>query len=124
MMYRLAQALARAGQAEEAVLWLRTGLDQGLDLDLGDPAFKDLRDRTDFKEQLARTQDTKAVATSRVAFRIPQPKLIPEGIAWDAQTGDFFVGSLQEKKIVRITASGASRTSSPREGTGWRTCSA
>ncbi len=107
LMYRLAQALARAGQAQEAVLWLKTGLDQGLDLDLGDAAFKDLRDRPDFKEQLARTEDTKAVATSRVAFRIPQPKLIPEGIAWDAKTGDFFVGSLQEKKIVRITASGA-----------------
>lgn len=107
LMYRLAQALARAGQAEEAVLWLKTSLDQGLDLDLGDPAFKDLRDRADFKEQLARTGDTRAVATSQVAFRIPQPKLIPEGIAWDAQTGDFFVGSLQERKIVRITSSGA-----------------
>ena len=107
LMYRLAQALSRAGQAEEAVLWLKTGLDQGLDLDLGDPAFDTLRERADFREQVARAGELRAVSTSRVAFRIPQPRLIPEGIAWDAQTGDFFVGSLHERKIIRITPSGA-----------------
>ena len=66
-----------------------------------------MRDRGDFKEQVARTGEHPAVSTSRVAFRIPQPRLVPEGIAWDAQSGDFFVGSLHERKIVRIAPSGA-----------------
>jgi sugar lactone lactonase YvrE len=106
IMYRLAQALARSGQADEAVRWLKTGLDQGLDLDLGDPAFASLHGRPDFEEQRSRAAERGAVSRSRVAFRIPQPDLVPEGIAWDARTGDFFVGSLNKKKIVRIGADG------------------
>ena len=109
VMYRLAQALARAGQADEAVRWVKSALDQGLDLDLGDAAFAALRDREDWKEQLARAEAGKPVATSRVAFRIPDPELIPEGIAWDAKTGDFFVGSLHKKKIVRVGRDGRAR---------------
>jgi sugar lactone lactonase YvrE len=109
VMYRLAQALARAGQADEAVLWVKSALDQGLDLDLGDAAFALLRDREDWKEQLARAGAGKPVATSRVAFRIPDPELIPEGIAWDAKTGDFFVGSLHKKKVVRVGRDGRAR---------------
>jgi sugar lactone lactonase YvrE len=106
VMYRLAQALARAGQGAEAVRWLKTALDQGLDLDLGDAAFLSLRDRADFQEQLARAVAVKPVSRSRVAFRIPARELIPEGIAWDARTGHFFVGSLYERRIVRVTPEG------------------
>jgi hypothetical protein len=106
LMYRLAQALAKAGQGEEAVRWLKTGLDQGLDLDLGDPAFRDLRERADFQEQRVRADAIRPVSTSRLAFRISQPDLIPEGIAWDARTGAYFVGSLYRKKIVRVDAEG------------------
>jgi sugar lactone lactonase YvrE len=109
VMYRLAQALARAGQADEAVRWVKSALDQGLDLDLGDAAFASLRDREDWKEQLARAEGGKPVATSRLAFRIPDPELIPEGIAWDPKTGDFFVGSLHKKKIVRVGRDGRAR---------------
>jgi DNA-binding beta-propeller fold protein YncE len=109
VMYRLAQALARAGQADEAVLWVKSALDQGLDLDLGDAAFASLREREDWKEQLARTDAVKPVATSRLAFRISDPELIPEGIAWDPKTGDFFVGSLYKKKIVRVDREGRAR---------------
>lgn len=109
VMYELARALARAGQAEEAVLWLEAALDQGLDLDLGDPAFKPLQGREDFKDQLARAQARGPVARSRVAFRIPDPELVPEGIAWDARTGHFFVGSLHKKKILRVEADGRSQ---------------
>ena len=104
--YRLAQALARAGQAEEAVRWLSTALDQGLDLDLSDPAFQSLASRADFAEQSAKAIGLAPVSTSRIAFRIADKQLIPEGIAWDAKTGDFFVGSLFRRKIVRVGADG------------------
>jgi sugar lactone lactonase YvrE len=109
LMFRLAQALAKGGQGEEAVRWLKAGLDQGLDLDLGDAAFLPLRGRPDFDEQRVRADAVRPVSTSRLAFRIPQPDLIPEGIAWDAKTGDFFVGSLYKKKIVRIGVDGRAR---------------
>ena len=124
LMYRLAQALARAGQAEEAVLWLKTGLDQGLDLDLGDDAFKDLRDRADFKEQLVRTQEAKAVAPSRVAFGSPS-----RGSSRKASPGTPGPATSSWAAFRRRRSSASrqrawSPTSSPREGTDWRTCSA
>jgi sugar lactone lactonase YvrE len=109
VMYRLAQALARAGQGDEAVRWVKSALDQGLDLDLGDAAFTSLREREDWKEQLARSEVSKPVATSRLEFRIPDPELIPEGIAWDPKSGDVFVGSLNKKKIVRVDQGGRAR---------------
>ena len=106
VMYRLAQALARAGQAEESVRWLSTALDQGLDLDLADPAFQSLASRSDFAELQVKTIGLAPVGTSRIAFRVADKELIPEGIAWDAKTGDFFVGSLFRRKIVRVSADG------------------
>jgi sugar lactone lactonase YvrE len=109
VMYRLAQALARTGQADEAVLWVRSALDQGLDLDLGDAAFVSLGDRPDWQELRARAQGQAPVATSKILFRIPDPELVPEGIAWDPRSGDFFVGSLYKKKIVRVDREGRVR---------------
>ena len=46
---------------------------------------------------------------SEVAFRIPERDLIPEGIAYDAQTKQFFVGSTFKRKIVAVDAAGKSR---------------
>ncbi|HVQ30040.1 MAG TPA: SMP-30/gluconolactonase/LRE family protein [Vicinamibacteria bacterium] len=106
VMYRLAQALARAEQADEAVRWLDAALDQGLDLDLADPAFASLADRSDFAELKVKTIGLAPVSSSRIAFRIAESDLVPEGIAWDEKTGDFFVGSLAQRKIVRVGADG------------------
>jgi DNA-binding beta-propeller fold protein YncE len=46
---------------------------------------------------------------SRVAFTIPEPDLVPEGIAHDAATGTFFVSSTYKRKIVRVDRHGAAR---------------
>ncbi|MDQ3170108.1 MAG: SMP-30/gluconolactonase/LRE family protein [Acidobacteriota bacterium] len=44
-----------------------------------------------------------------VAFRIADPELIPEGIAYDAPTRTFFVGSTYKRKIVAVDAAGKAR---------------
>lgn len=44
-----------------------------------------------------------------VAFRIADPELIPEGIAYDAPTKTFFVGSTYKRKIVAVDAAGNAR---------------
>lgn len=49
------------------------------------------------------------LAPGEVAFRIADPDLIPEGIAHDATTKTFFVGSTFKRKIVAIEASGKAR---------------
>src|SRR5688500_2857657 len=46
---------------------------------------------------------------SQVAFRVADPELIPEGIAYDARTKTFFVGSTYKRKIVAIDAAGKVR---------------
>jgi DNA-binding beta-propeller fold protein YncE len=43
---------------------------------------------------------------SQVAFTIPEPDLVPEGIAHDPASGDFFVSSTYRRKIVRVDRSG------------------
>jgi sugar lactone lactonase YvrE len=44
-----------------------------------------------------------------VAFKIADPELIPEGIAYDPQTKTFFVGSTWKRKIVAVDAAGTAR---------------
>ncbi|EMR01637.1 Gluconolactonase [Cesiribacter andamanensis AMV16] len=44
--------------------------------------------------------------TLRKAFEIKEKDLIPEGIAYDAQTDQFFVGSINKKKILQLSARG------------------
>jgi sugar lactone lactonase YvrE len=51
---------------------------------------------------------------SPVAFRLKDPKLIPEGIAFDAKGERFFIGSIAQRKIVVTDAQGhATDFSSP-----------
>ena len=104
----MATAQAKAGNRAEALKWLDKAVSRGLDFDLpDDPAFAQLRDTPEMKELLARAAaNRKVVSRGKVAFRIPEKDLIPEGIAHDPETGAFFVGSLHKKKIVRIDKAG------------------
>lgn len=46
---------------------------------------------------------------SRTAFKIGEPDLIPEGIAYDSRTKTFYVGSTYLRKIISIDEKGAAR---------------
>lgn len=46
---------------------------------------------------------------SRVAFRIEENELIPEGIAYDPRTRSFYVGSTYKRKVVSVDEKGAAR---------------
>jgi sugar lactone lactonase YvrE len=46
------------------------------------------------------------VLRSQAAFTLPERDLLTEGIAYDARTGAFFVGSVHHRKILRIDRSG------------------
>ncbi|HWM91091.1 MAG TPA: hypothetical protein VN493_10015 [Thermoanaerobaculia bacterium] len=109
----MATAQAKAGNKVEAFRWLEKAVDLGLDFDLPDEspdkaAFAELREMPGVKELLARAaaSNRRVVNRGRVAFRIPEKDLIPEGIAHDPETGAFYVGSLYKRKIVRIDKAG------------------
>jgi sugar lactone lactonase YvrE len=43
---------------------------------------------------------------AEVAFKIPEKDIIPEGIAWDPTGKNFYIGSIQKNKILKITQDG------------------
>ena len=104
----MAAAQAKAGNKAEALQWLEKAISRGLDFDLPeDDSFAQLRETPAMKELLAKAAaNRRVVSRGRVAFRIPEKDLIPEGIAHDPETGAYYVGSLHKRKIVRIDKAG------------------
>jgi hypothetical protein len=75
--------------------------DSGFESVWGDPEFQKLR------EELA--ADEPQTPNAPVAFRLTDPKLIPEGIAYDAKRDRFYIGSVAQKKIVVTDRKGDTR---------------
>ncbi len=66
--------------------------DAGFESVWGDPEFQKVH--KELADDEPRTPD------ARVAFRLSDPQLIPEGIAYDAKRDRFFIGSVAQRKIV------------------------
>jgi hypothetical protein len=108
VMYRLAVVEAEGGRPADAIRWLEKASATGYEFDATkEPAFASLHKLEGF-QQLERNRP-RPVRTSTVAFRILEPDLIPEGIAWDPVGRSFYVGSLYKKKIVRVGPDGATQ---------------
>ena len=109
ILYRLAgaQALNRDAAAAAATLRrlvrLRVYRDAAADLD-----FAPVVNTTAMQTAIHELAGVRAqIGTATEAFRIADPTIIPEGIAYDRATGSFFVSSQYERKIARIDAKGA-----------------
>jgi len=72
--------------------------DAGFEAVWNDPEFQKIREKLANEE--ARTPD------APVAFRLADPKLIPEGIAYDPKQDRFLIGSVAQKKIVSANRKG------------------
>ena len=72
--------------------------DAGFEAAWNDPEFQKIR------EKLA--QDEPRTPDASVAFRLTDPKLIPEGIAYDPKQDRLFIGSVAQKKIVSANRKG------------------
>src|SRR4030095_3791361 len=81
--------------------------DSGFETAWGDPEFQKIRQTLAHEE--FRTSD------APVAFRLADPKLIPEGIAYDPKQDRFFIGSVAQKKIVSANRKGEVKDFSKRE---------
>jgi hypothetical protein len=107
------EAIARIGLGERdaAFALLRTlknrklGLiplrDSGFESVWGDPEFQKLR------EELA--ADEVQTPNAPGTLRLTDPKLIPEGIAYDVKRDRFYIGSVAQKKIVVTDRKGDTR---------------
>ena len=72
--------------------------DMGFDAVWDDPKFQSIL------QELIGEEPKTAVAP--VAFRLNDPKLIPEGIAYDPAGKRFFLGSIAQRKIITTDAKG------------------
>lgn len=107
-VYNLASVAAAQGDKDRAFKWLGIFVDMGQAVDLSrDPSFKILESDARFKELTSRMQQNQeSVNHSTVAFKIADPELLTEDIAYDAKTKSFYVSSIRAHKIVRIDATG------------------
>ena len=79
--------------------------DVGFDSVWDDPEFQKIRE--------ALADEEPQTPASPVAFRLKDPRLIPEGIAYDAEDKRFFIGSVAQHKIVAAHEKELSDFSSP-----------
>lgn len=73
-----------------------------------EPAFAQLKGLTNFRRLVKAMEKIKATTDfqATLAFRIPERAFLPEGIAYDSRSGDFFVASIYKRKIVRVSSKG------------------
>ncbi len=119
LKYYQALAHLRLGERKAAYELLRGLADRKLGLvpvrEFGfasvwqDPEFQKIRD------ELVRNEPR--TPPSPVAFRLTDPKLIPEGIAYDATGDRFFIGSTAQRTIIVTDGRGRPRDfSGPEDG--------
>jgi len=109
VLYKLAAAEALLGNGDEAIRRLRVYATTGLTAQAAsDTDFISLRGRADFASVVAQLgRNARPVATSVLAFTLPDPRLLPEDVTYDATERTFYVSSMLQRKIVRIDATGA-----------------
>lgn len=107
LIYRMAQAEAFLRHEEASIAHLQRLAGMRVYFDVAqEPAFAELKQRADF---IALTKAMESLRTERsskaqVAFRLSSPTFFPEGIAYDSRTNAYFVSSVRQRKIVRVSA--------------------
>jgi len=102
--YELAVARAHQGKVDGSIAALDTLADMGVLIDVEqEPAFAPLKKAAAWPDLAAKFAELgKPVGHAAPAFHLDEPDFIPEGIARDPKTGDFFVGSAHLRKIMRV----------------------
>jgi len=105
--FELAAAYAAAGRMEDATEWLKVVGEMGF-------AFP-TENREDLRACRAQAACRDALAaldrnrqpkvTSTVSFKLAAPRLLPEGLAYDASRDSFFVSSVRQRLILRVDPS-------------------
>ena len=111
LLLHIARAQALSGDTAASLTVLRELAAMQLPYRLQkDTAFASMQKSPAFGQvatQLAR--NAQPALRSQAGFVIRDRALIPEGIAYDPATRSFFVGSLAQRKIVRVDAKGQAK---------------
>lgn len=107
-MYNLARAFALNNNKRDAIYWLGRSVAMKFYIDLDDlDDFDSLKDLEEFKAILRKHDKMKfPVNNSKIAFKIPEKDLIPEGITHDPVENIFYITSTYKSKIISINRKG------------------
>lgn len=109
--YALASACALSGDTAGAFAMLRRFAALGYTADVtADSDLASLRSVPSFdaiRRSLARNAEP--LMRSQAAFTLPERDLLTEGIAYDPAGGAFLVGSVRQRKVLRVDRSGRVR---------------
>ena len=108
LIMQVASIEAGLGDTAAAVAWLERYAAIGATADLSAvEAFEALADVEGFAEIAARVaENARKPVMAEIVVTLDDARLWPEGVAHDRTTGDVFVGSMSENKIVAIRANG------------------
>lgn len=110
ILYALAMFHDRAGQPDKALERLRELTRIGWDYALYHGDFPNTRERPEYREIAAQLQAAMPkVHKARPAFTVRERDLLPEGAAYDPETGSLFLSSIHKRKVVRIDRHGIAR---------------
>lgn len=117
LTYSIALNYARSGQKEKALEWLEKLAELRSDLIPNDQEFAAI-ESPEYRAAKAKVvAAAPTVSPARVALRLEDRELIPEGIAYDPVGDRFYIGSLHERKIIAVDRNGnATDFSSPSDG--------
>ena len=110
ILYNLACARSINGQTEAALAALREFAAHRLEVDLAaDKDFDAIRQTAGYKDVVAQMDGVRKERVSSgaaVAFTIPQKEIAAEGVAYDPVQRAFFVASVRQGEIFRISSEG------------------
>ncbi len=108
VLYQLGMAAALTGKKTEAIQNLKQAILIDADFRLmGIADFNSIKDSPEFKKLLILQKEWQSLLIhSDTAFTIKDRSLHPEGIEYDAARNTFYLGSIHQRKVVRVTADG------------------
>ncbi|MGH7578885.1 MAG: hypothetical protein ACREM9_01840, partial [Gemmatimonadales bacterium] len=119
--YALATAYALTGDTAGAIATLRHFALLGYSADLdADSDFVQLRGHEAYAELTRRLErNREPLVKGEVALELPDRELLTEGIAYDGRDDVFYVGSVHQAKIFRVTRAGAVTPFAPGDPLPW-----
>ena len=104
IVFETAVAYAAVGRIEEATEWLKVVAEMGFPFRTEDrEELRACREQTACRDALAALERSRQPkATSTVAFTLAVPRLVPEGLAYDAASDSFFVSSVRQRLILKV----------------------
>ncbi|MBS1490708.1 MAG: hypothetical protein JSS93_09280 [Bacteroidetes bacterium] len=109
ILYQLGIAAALTGKKEEAIHSLRQAILINADFRLeGIADFKLIKESKEFNSLIALQKEGQTpVINSEIAFKLKDRSIHPEPIAYDAAHHVFFLGSIHQRKVIKVLPNGS-----------------